>query len=279
MQTLTPITKHKALLKFLYNPRFHSIFTAIVGPNQSGKTVTALYLMRCAHELGLFDWYGANIPDLELGFEYDFIEDLPTLQERCQALNANGLHRYLFLGDEMGDWAPQDQSWLNVKLIQELQQVRKYGLSFIGCGIDRIDRRVVSPSFFNGVLRKINKLQPDKGIYTDWTHYPVIKRYKIHGLPNQTIKGFNTWRKSFFYFEKHTASKDYLFSNRDVMNAIAKAEGQTHKAYLEKGGDLSKQGYYNSVDAGILKLYEIAKSKSIEIASKGHAKAKVDQEQ
>ena len=158
--------------------------------------------MIMCYELGLFKHYGLNIPDLDLPFEYDFIEDLPTLKQRCELLGANGTNRYLYLGDEMGNWAPKDQAWLNVEFIYELQQVRKYGLSLIGCGIDRIDSRILHPSFFHGFLRKRSKTQQAKGTYTDWSNYPRIRRYPISDIPNIKVKGFDTYYKAKFKMKK-----------------------------------------------------------------------------
>lgn len=189
---------HDDMVRKLFNPKFHSVFTAILGPNQSGKTVFALFLMQRCHELGLYDYYGMNIPDLDVGFKYDFIEDLQTLKRRCTMLHADGQKRYLYLADEMGDWAPQDQPWLNVKFLRELQKVRKYGLSMIGCGIDRIDQRILSPSYFHGYFNKQSKNHPDRATYIDWTYYPQIRRYTVSDIPLVKIGGFDTYYKADF---------------------------------------------------------------------------------
>jgi len=123
-------------LKQIYNRRFQSVWTCCLGDNQSGKTDFNLYQMEWIHRLGLGDAFGANIPNLKADFDIDFIEDFETLKKRCQMLNPDpekhGIKRYFFLGDEMGDWAPRDQPWLNVKFIKELQQVRKYGFLVLG---------------------------------------------------------------------------------------------------------------------------------------------------
>ena len=198
---------HDDLVRKLFHKRYHSVFNAVIGPNQSGKTVLAILIMIICHKLKLFKYYGLNIPDLDLPFKYDFIEDLPTLKQRCLMLKASGTRRYLFLADEMGDWAPKDQAWLNVKFIKELQKVRKYGLSLIGCGIDRIDSRILSPSFFHGYFVKRSKTQPDKADYIDWTNYPHTRKLSIVNLPNINIKGFDTYYRSSFHMERQLDSK------------------------------------------------------------------------
>jgi hypothetical protein len=216
---------HQDLVKKLFNKKYHSVFLAVLGPNQSGKTVLAIYLMLEAYKLGLYKYFGCNIPDLDLGFEYDFIEDLVTLKQRCQMLNANGVNRYLFLADEMGDWAPQDQPWLNVKFIRELQKVRKYGLSLIGCGIGRIDARILSPSYFHGKFVKRSKTQQSRAVYEDWTNYPRIRSYSIKELPDVKIEGFDTYYPAMFYMEPqgHDHIKIPLSPEHEIVKRYLKA--------------------------------------------------------
>jgi len=157
--------------------------------------------MERIHALGLGDGFGSNIPDLEASFDIDFTEDFPTLKKRCQMLNPDpdryGIKRYFFLGSEMGDWAPKDQPWLNVKFIKELQQVRKYGLSFLGDAIDRVDSRILNEKHFHGYFEKINKVKPQFAVYYDWFNGTKVKLYNI---PRTRI-GFNTWYSANFYME------------------------------------------------------------------------------
>lgn len=157
--------------------------------------------MERIHALGLGDAFGANIPDLKANFDIDFIEDFQTLKQRCQMLNPNpekqGLKRYFFLGSEMGDWAPKDQPWLNVKFIKELQQVRKYGLSFLGDAIARVDSRILNEKHFHGYFEKLSKANPTVAIYHDWFNQ---RRTTIVKIPRTSI-GFNTWHSASFYME------------------------------------------------------------------------------
>ena len=108
-----------------------------------------------------------------------------------------GIKRYFFLGSEMGDWAPKDQPWLNVKFIKELQQVRKYGLSFLGDAIDRVDSRILNEKHFHGYFEKVNKARPQFAIYRDWFNR---KKVKIYDIPRTSI-GFNTWYSANFYMD------------------------------------------------------------------------------
>jgi len=189
------------LIKRIYNKKFQSVWTCTLGANQSGKTDWNLKQMEMIHDLGLGYGFGSNIPDLKADFKIDFIEDFETLKKHCQMLNPDperyGIKRYFFLGSEMGDWAPKDQPWLNVKFIKELQQVRKYGLSFLGDAIDRVDSRILNEKHFHGYFEKINKAKPQVAIYYDWFNR---KKVKIFEIPRTSI-GFNTWYSASFFME------------------------------------------------------------------------------
>lgn len=235
-QTLT----HEDFIKRTYHRRFQSVWTATLGPNQSGKTDFSLYQMEMIHNLGLADGFGSNIPDLKADFEIDFIEDFQTLKKRCQMLNPDpekhGIKRYFFLGDEMGDWAPKDQPWLNVKFIKELQQVRKYGLCFLGCAISRVDRRILNEKHFHGYFEKVNKAKPQFAIYIDW--FRGGKPAKIHDIPRTSID-FNTWYSASFFMEpqtpedaliplneEHKIVKKYLKTGTWAKTGIHRQEGK-----------------------------------------------------
>lgn len=212
-------------IKRTYNRKYQSVWTCTLGPNQSGKTDWNLYQLERIHALGLGDAFGANMP-LETDFEIDFIEDFQTLKKRCQMLNPDpekhGIKRYFFLGSEMGDWAPKDQPWLNVKFIKELQQVRKYGLSMLGDGIARIDSRILNEKHFHGYFEKVNKAKPQFAIYYDWFNR---RKVKLHDIPRTSI-GFNTWYSANFYMEPQTPD--------DIMLPL-NPEHQIVKKYLETG--------------------------------------------
>ncbi len=214
------------LIKRIYNKKFQSVWTCTLGANQSGKTDWNLFQMERLHALGLGDGFGSNMPDLKADFEIDFIEDFETLKRRCQMLNPDperyGIKRYFFLGSEMGDWAPKDQPWLNVKFIKELQQVRKYGLSFLGDAIDRVDSRILNEKHFHGYFEKVNKARPQFAIYRDWFNR---KKVKIYDIPRTSI-GFNTWYSASFHMEPQTPND---------LNLPLNAEHEIVWKYLDNG--------------------------------------------
>lgn len=212
-------------IKKTYSRRYQSVFTCTVGQNQSGKTDWCLYQMERIHALGLGDAFGANMP-LEADFEIDFIEDFQTLEKRCRMLNPDpfkqGIKRYFFFASEMGKWAPQDQPWLNVKFIEELQLVRKYGLSMIADGIDRIDKRILNESHFHGKFTKLSKDHPDKAMYEDWFNGRKVKLFEI---PQTKIK-FDTWYSARFFMEPQDA---------DTANIPLNPQHEIVRKYLECG--------------------------------------------
>lgn len=213
-----------AFLKRIYARKYQSVWTCTLGQNQSGKTDWNLYQMERLHALGLADGFGSNIPIENAPFEIDFIEDFQTLKQRCQMLNPNpakhGIRRYFFLGSEMGDWAPKDQPWLNVKFIKELQQVRKYGLSFLGDAIARVDSRILNEKHFHGYFTKVSKANPTIAVYTDWFNRRLTK---IVNIPRTKLK-FDTWYSASFYMEPQ---------NPDLDNVPLNREHEIVKQYLE----------------------------------------------
>ena len=222
------------LIKRTYKRKFQSVWTCTLGANQSGKTDWNLYQMERIHALGLGEGFGSNIPDLDAPFDIDFIEDFETLKKHCQMLNPDperfGIKRYFFLGSEMGDWAPKDQPWLNIKFIKELQQVRKYGLSFLGDAIDRVDSRILNEKHFHGYFEKINKAKPQIAVYYDWFNR---KKIKLYDIPRTSI-GFNTWYSANFFMEPQLKDGAIIPLN---------PEHEIVKKYLEHGS-WKKAGVY-----------------------------------
>jgi len=239
---------HDDFMKRTYNRKYQSVWTAITGPNQAGKTDFALFQFEKLHKLGLADGFGSNIPDLKADFHIDFIEDFVTLKKTCQMLNPNpekhGIKRYFFLGDELGDWAPRDMPWLNVKLIKELQQVRKCGLNFIGCGISRIDARVLNEKHFHGEFVKPYKANPKVAYYFDF-----FRREKatLYNIPRTSIK-FNTWYSANFYMEPPIPTE---------LRVPLNEEHEVVRKYLESGRNWAKAGIHRQTGkAAVAKVLE-----------------------
>jgi len=213
------------LIKRIYNPRNESVWTCTIGKKQSGKTNWNLDQMERIHRLGLGARFGSNVP-LKAEFDIEFIEDFETLEKTCRMLNPDpkkhGLKRYFFFGSEMGKWLPKDQAWRNTKFIEKLQLVRKYGLCWLGDGIDRIDARVLNEHHFDGYFVKPSIADPTRAYYVDWAHR---ERIGIFNIPKTNIE-FDTYYSANFYMEPQLAEGAVIPLN---------PEHEIVKKYLECG--------------------------------------------
>jgi len=194
------VTRTNDFIGGLFPRKKQSVWLAILGKKQSGKTDFALLIMEILHKLGLIDAFGSNMP-LEAPFEVDFVEDFKTLETTCRMLNPNpnkqGLKRYLFFGSEMGKWLPKDQAWRNVDFIERLQTVRKYGLSWLGDAISRVDSRALNEVHFNGCFTKVALTT---AAFENWV---TGQRTNLYNIPKTKI-GFDTWYSANFYMEPQT---------------------------------------------------------------------------
>ena len=224
----------KSLIKKIYTKKKQSVWTITEGKKQSGKTNFVLRQMELLYEEDLSDSFGSNLKSLKAPFEVDFIEDFQTLKARCQMLNPDpekhGIKRYFFFGSEMGKWLPRDQPWRNTKFIEELQQVRKIGLNWLGDGINRIDQRVVNETHFDGKFRKVSITRPDIATYHNYSNKRTVT---IHNIKPTKLK-YNTWESCNFYMEPQTESADIPLN----------ADHLIVKQYLESGCSIAKTGLH-----------------------------------
>jgi len=203
--------------------------------------------MERLNELGLMDAFGSNMP-MEAPFEVDFIEDFKTLKKRCQMLNPTKrkkIERYFYFGSEMGKWLPKDQSWKNVDFIEELQTIRKDGLSFCGDAIDRVDERALNETHFDGQFTKFNAKNPTVAYYDDWQ---TGERTFLQNIPKTKIK-FDTWYSANFYMEPQTP---------DTFRVPLNQEHEIVKKYLDCGQKMKDTGYHRQeVKRAIGKVLEL----------------------
>lgn len=210
--------------------RKQSVFLAVLGKKQSGKTDFCLLIIETLHRLGLFDAFGSNVP-LKAKFPIDFIEDFETLDKRCKLLNPDpqkhGLKRYLYFGSEMGKWLPKDEAWRNTKFIGKLQTVRKDGLSWIGDAISRVDSRALNEIHFDGCFNKLSPTNPTIANYENWVTGEIID---IEDIPRTTIE-FNTWYSANFYMEPQGPTGEIpLDSNAQIIRAYLENDYSWKKA-------------------------------------------------
>jgi len=185
-------------IKHVYG-KSQSVFTCVLGKNETGKTDFNLLQLERIHDLGIGARFGSNMRTLKADFEIDFIQDFQTLEQTCRMLNPDpnkkGLKKYFFFGSEIGKWAPRDQAWKNTDLIEKLQTVRKYGLSMLTDAIERVDGRVLHPSFFAGLFNKPFKHNKKFATYEDWT---TGQTYTFKDIPKTRI-AYDTFETANFY--------------------------------------------------------------------------------
>lgn len=185
------------LIDHIYNRRNESVWTLTVGKKGYGKTNWNLDQLERIYKRGHGDAFGSNMP-LEAEFPIDRIDNFEDLENRCRLLNPDpkkhGLKRYFYFGSEMGKFLPKDQAYRNVKFLEKLQLVRKYGLCWLGDGIDRIDARVFNATHFNGYFIKTS-LTTAK--YIDWTHNQIAW---VLNIPKTKIE-FDTYYSANFTME------------------------------------------------------------------------------
>lgn len=222
-------------MKKIFSKRKQSVWVLTTGRKQTGKTNFSLRLMEIIEEEALAVKFGSNVESLKAPFEVEFIQDFQTLKKRCQMLNPDpekhGIKKFLFFGSEMGKWLPRDQPYRNVKFIEELQLVRKYGLNWLGDGIDRIDKRVINKTHFDGEFRKLSITRPDLAAYHN---YQTDRVTTIEGIRPTRLK-YDTWESCNFYMEPQTEETDIPL-NQDHLIV---------KKYLEAGCSIKKTGLHS----------------------------------
>ena len=223
-------------MKKVYTKKKQSVWTVTEGKKQSGKTNFVLRQMEVLRELGLADGFGSNLKSLVASFDCDFIEDFETLRARCQMLNPapekHGIKRYFFFCSEMGKAFPRDQPWRNTKFIEELQLVRKIGLNWLGDGINRIDKRIVNETHFDGRFRKVSITRPDIATYHNFSNNQIST---VQGIKPTKLK-YNTWESCNFHMEPQSPEDATIHLNADHLIV---------KKYLESGCSIAKTGLHS----------------------------------
>jgi len=216
------IDSFKDFVRYVF-ARKQSVFTCVLGNNETGKTDFNLLLMQTLHDLGIGYRFGSNMRSLKADFPIDFINDFQTLEDTCRMINpdpkAKGLKKYIFFGSEIGKWAPRDQSWKNVEFIEKLQTVRKYGLSMLTDAIDRVDGRVLSKRFFVGVFLKKSK---KFATYEDWQTGNI---FQIPNIPKTRID-YDTFETANFFMTPQNTEDRMIILNE---------EHEIVKRYMEFG--------------------------------------------
>lgn len=216
-----------------------SIFTCVLGSNETGKTDFNLLQIERIHDLGIAAHFGSNMRSVQADFDIAFIEDFETLEKTCRMLNPDpnryGLKKFVFFGSEIGKWAPRDQPWKNTEFIERLQTVRKYGLSMLTDAIDRVDARVLHPRFFRGEFEKPLKDNKKFALFTDYSNG---RQYQFRDIPKTRIE-YDTYETANFYMkplipeeaivplnESHKIVKEYMETGSWKKTGVTTQQGK-----------------------------------------------------
>ena len=218
-----------SFIKNIYG-KSESVFTCVLGQNETGKTDFNLLQMERLHKLGIGHGFGSNLKEIEADFEIDFIEDFETLEATCRMLNPSpkkhGLKKYFFFGSEIGKWAARDTSWENTDLIKKMQTVRKYGLSMLTDAIDRVDARVLSPRFFAGEFEKPYK---NNKKFAEWFNYSTRQTITFKDIPKTKID-YDTYETANFFMKAQGPTSIKLNPQHQIIQEYLK-----HKSWKKAG--------------------------------------------
>lgn len=219
-QTLT--RRFKQLIVYLFT-RGTSTFIIILGRRESGKTDMSLLITEILNETNSYKMFASNVKVSTSPFKIDYITNLPDLEE--WASSSTGLK--LFILDEAGKAFRRrtPMSKLNIELIDKLQTLRKYQLSFIfiaphekyidgaGLGSDVLDGVFVKPFFKN----------PKVAIYEDKLE---AFDFTLKDIPRTSLK-FDTWDIAPFNLRRPNSKPQ--FSDQTLNNLWELSHGKTAK--------------------------------------------------
>lgn len=133
------------------------------------------------------------------------------------------MKKYFFFLSELGKFVPKDEAWKeeNRKFIQKLQTVRKFGLCLLSDFIDRVDGRILHPSFFNGLFHKPYPETPTYAVYEDLRNRQKIT---LKDIPKCSM-WFDTYYTAEFYLVPKSKSSGIELDQSELIV----------KNYLETG--------------------------------------------
>ncbi len=202
-----------------------SNFYIIFGRRGSGKTDFALLIAEILHHFKLAKHFATNTEILDSPFRIDHVD---TLDDLVFWAKESKHDRKLFIYDEVGKTVGRrsPMSSLNVKLINELQTIRKYKLSLIATTIDEsnTDKAILNPSVLDGVFVKPDFENPKKAYFIDY-----LKNFNpppFFYIPRTVVK-FDTWNSS--PFKEHGKHRKPDFKEKDVNDVWEWCHGKTYK--------------------------------------------------
>ena len=186
-------------IKYLFN-RQMSTFLTVLGRRETGKTNWSLIILEILYYSLGFKHFATNIDILnDCGIGILHIDNLDALKEWCKSNRG----RKLFIFDEIGRTVKRrsPMSSLNVKLISELQILRKYKLSIIACTIDAkyVDNAILGSDILDGSFVKPYRYDNPRKNQRIALYHDLLKNVNktIDSIPPTTI-AFDTWGTAIF---------------------------------------------------------------------------------
>lgn len=178
-----------SLLSLIFR-RQTSTYFAIFGRRGSGKTDLALLIAEIVHALGLIKNVATNIKVYESPkFHIEEVNNLWALKKWCKETPGPKLMALDEIGKTVSRRTPMAR--LNVKIINELQILRKYKLSLEIITVDQkyTDNAILGVDLLDGVFTKPVYNNPKLALYDDNLE---TLHTSIYDIPRTRIK-FDTW--------------------------------------------------------------------------------------
>ena len=228
--------------------RATSAFIIILGRRETGKTDFGLLITEILEAQDIMKYFATNIKIYESSFPIEHITNLEDLRFWCE----NNKGKKLFVFDEYGKAMRRRKpmSRLNIKLIDDLQILRKHKLSTIAITVNEkyIDNAALGSDILDGFFLKPFYKNQKIALYEDLLNLSTMR---LKGIPRTSIK-FDTWDVA--PFKEYGVKKKPKFKTKELGDLWDWSHGMTAK-------DL---GLHSMTLHRILKKYvkEVMESKS-----------------
>lgn len=200
-----------------------SNFIIIFGRRETGKTDFALLISEILQDSGLMKFFSTNIKIYKSDFLISHITNLEDLKFWCKENNGKKLFIFDEYGKAMRRRSPM--SSLNVKLIDELQILRKHKLSTIAVTVDEkyVDNASLGSDVLDGFFIKPNYKNQKIAL---WFDLLTNENKTLKGIPPTSIK-FDTWDVA--PFKEFGSKRGTRFKDEQLQILWKLANGATGK--------------------------------------------------
>lgn len=223
MQTSKRLTKIDILFKTIFT-RVTSCCLMILGRRNTGKTDLSLLIAEILFNLNILTHVASNIHIYSSPFPIQQITNIDDLE--FWASNNKG--KKLFILDEAGKSLRRrsPMSKLNIKLLDNLQILRKFQLSLIMIAPHEkyIDSATLGSDVLDGTIFKPFYKNQKVALFNDWLEEDQLW---LNGIPSTSIK-YNTWDVAPFVL--HGESVKPVFKTEDLSLLWDWSHGATYKS-------------------------------------------------